>query len=249
MEPVTQSNELLEPIDLSHHYSQVTKNRAASSIKDFYKYFLIPGIGNLAGGLPNNHYFPLDTLEAAAALPNRFTPTPLDPPVEQLSRTSFSQDLSASRVVVPSISDNKDALRKIDLKTALQYGTAQGYPPLYSFLRQFTTQNYHPNVPYKGGPEIILTCGSTDGFAKTIEAVSNTWNEERDAIATKEGLLVEEYCYMNAIQTARPRGLNIVPVAIDSEGMMAHGKGGLNEVLSTWDPTKGKRPHMIYTVT
>ncbi len=38
------------PVDLSHHYSRVTKNRVASSIKDFYKYFSIPGIGNLAGG-------------------------------------------------------------------------------------------------------------------------------------------------------------------------------------------------------
>ena len=38
------------PVDLSHHYSRVTKNRTASSIKDFYKYFAIPGIGNLAGG-------------------------------------------------------------------------------------------------------------------------------------------------------------------------------------------------------
>ena len=38
------------PVDLSHHYSRVTKNRVASSVKDFYKYFAIPGIGNLAGG-------------------------------------------------------------------------------------------------------------------------------------------------------------------------------------------------------
>ena len=39
------------PIDLSHHYSRTTKNRQPSSVKDFYKYFQIPGIGNLAGGL------------------------------------------------------------------------------------------------------------------------------------------------------------------------------------------------------
>jgi hypothetical protein len=38
------------PIDLSHHFSRVTKNRNESSVKKFYKYFQIPGIGNLAGG-------------------------------------------------------------------------------------------------------------------------------------------------------------------------------------------------------
>jgi hypothetical protein len=40
-----------EPKDLSYHYSRVTRNRNASSIKSFYKYFTIPGIGNLAGGV------------------------------------------------------------------------------------------------------------------------------------------------------------------------------------------------------
>ena len=38
------------PVDMTHHMSEVTKNRQASSIKAFYKYFAIPGIGNLAGG-------------------------------------------------------------------------------------------------------------------------------------------------------------------------------------------------------
>ena len=152
-------------------------------------------------------------------------------------------------MIVPGTVNSSDVLRKIDLKSALQYGTAQGYPPLYTFLRQFTRENLHPNVPYAGGPEIILTCGSTDGFAKTIEALSNTWIENRDWIRDREGLLVEEFAYMNAVQAARPRGLNIVPVAIDNEGMLPAGKGGLEDVLENWDESKGKRPHLIYTVT
>lgn len=252
MEPSISADKLPEPVNLSHHYSNVTKNRGASSIKDFYKYFRIPGIGQLAGGLPNHNYFPFDTLEAAAALPNRFTPTsnkPVDPPTDRLSATTLSDGSSTSRIIVPKTSNNQDVLRQIDVKSALQYGTAQGYPPLYSFLRQFTTENLHPNVPYKDGPEIILTCGNTDGFAKTIEALSNTWNEDRDWIGYREGLLVEEFCYMNAIQAARPRGLNIVPVTVDDEGMKADGKGGLYDVLANWDDARGKRPHMIYTVT
>ena len=59
------------PKDLSHHLSRSTKARGASSMKAFYKYFTIPGIGQLAGGLPNNYYFPFDTLEAKVAEPNR----------------------------------------------------------------------------------------------------------------------------------------------------------------------------------
>ena len=49
--PSIYSKELAPPADLSHHYSRVTRKRVASKIKDFYKYFAIPGIGNLAGGV------------------------------------------------------------------------------------------------------------------------------------------------------------------------------------------------------
>lgn len=45
------ANTLPDPVDLSHHLSWSTKAREASSVKQFYKYFLIPGIGQLAGGL------------------------------------------------------------------------------------------------------------------------------------------------------------------------------------------------------
>jgi hypothetical protein len=42
---------LMPPLDLSHNYARTTKARAASKIKQFYKYFGIPGIGQLAGGI------------------------------------------------------------------------------------------------------------------------------------------------------------------------------------------------------
>lgn len=96
---------------------------------------------------------------------------------------------------------------------------------------------------------MILTCGSTDGFAKSIDAFTNTWNIEKDWIREREGVLCEEFAYMNAIQAIRPRGLNVVPVAIDDEGMLATGKGGLAETLEKWDKSQGKRPHLMYTVT
>jgi len=203
-------------------------------------------------GLPNAHYFPYDTLEASVALPNRWTPTPndpVDPPSDSLGKLAISNDTSASRILVPHQSSASNILRKIDLTTALQYGTAQGYPPLYTFIRQFARECLHPNIPYKDGAEVILTCGSTDGFAKSIEAFSNPWDVERDWIREREGMLCEEFAYMNAIQAARPRGLNVVPVAIDDEGMMATGTGGLADVLEKWDKNRGKRPHLMYTVT
>ena len=266
-EPSDRKDTRPEPKDLSHHLSRSTKSRGASSMKAFYKYFSIPGIGQLAGGLPNNYYFPFDTLEAKVAEPERWEPTP-NKPVDPPPALDTDADTSAARMaklglgaqssplnqpqdqlLVPHTSAQKNPIKKIDLASALQYGTAQGYPPLYYFIRQFTQENLHPNCPYKGGPEVILTCGNTDGFGKVLQALTNEWSEEKDWVRDREGLLVEEFCYMNAIQAARPRGLNIVPVGLDDEGMRAEGPGGLKEVLENWDSRKGKRPRLMYTVT
>ncbi|KAI9884186.1 MAG: hypothetical protein M1823_004025 [Watsoniomyces obsoletus] len=246
------------PLDLSHHFSTTTRNRKESAIKDFYKYFAIPDIGNLAGGLPNASFFPYDTLEASVALPTRFKPTPNHPtqPDEIPERVlgprpyePISQELPSSRVLVPKLSETNDLLKKIDIASALQYGTAQGYPPLASFIRRFTRDHLHPNVPYESGPEIILTCGNTDGFAKSLDLLSDVWSEEKDWIRERPGMLVEEFAYMNAIQAAAPRGLQIVPITMDYVGMCSDGPGGLRDILSNWDETKGRRPHLLYTVT
>lgn len=154
---------------------------------------------------------------------------------------------------MPHDSHLANPLERIDLSTALQYGTAEGYPPLASFIRTFALSYLNPNIPYKGGADIILTCGNTDGFAKTIECFTDPWSSTCGRpVSQRQGLLCEEFAYMNAIQTASPRGLNIVPVAVDAEGMLAYGaERCLYNVLSGWDVERdgGKRPHIMYTVT
>lgn len=191
-------------------------------------------------GLPHESYFPYDTLEASAARPERFNAA---------GPAKANNKAAEWHLKVPKIKDTTDIFRKIDLQTALQYGTAEGYPPLHAFIREFTRNHLHPNVPYIDGPEVILSCGSTDGFGKAIEALTNPWDQKKDWVQEREGVLFEEFAYMNAVQTVKPRGLNIVTVAADPEGMKVYGPGGLEDVLSNWDLRKGKRPHLMYTVT
>ncbi|KAF7546569.1 hypothetical protein G7046_g9261 [Stylonectria norvegica] len=246
------------PRDLSHHWSAVTKSRAASQIKGFYQFFQIPGISNLAGGMPNVKYFPYDTLEAQVAQPQRWKPTPNAPHKEdqqkQLlssSSSSFSSKpvdpAAAAHITVPKTTSQADPLRKIDLSVALQYGTSRGFPPLHSFIRQFSRDVLH-DVPYNGGAEIILTCGSTDGFSKTLELIVDPWGPD-DPVADRPGMLCEVFVYGNVLTQARPKGVQVVPVEIDGQGMLADGPGGLEEVLENWDFSKGRRPHFIYSVT
>jgi DNA-binding transcriptional MocR family regulator len=254
---VSASGEKPKPLDLSHHFSEVTKHRIPSKMKEYYKFFQIPGIGNLAGGLPNVALFPFDTLEAQAAKPERWTPTPNHPGDKgledlpaKLAKTKLKDDpIAPAHIGVPKISDERDPLRKIDLASALQYGQASGYPPLLSWIRQFTREHLHPNVPYEGGPEVILTVGSTDGFSKTLDLFVNNWSPEKDDIRERPGLLCENFVYGNVLSQSAPHGVQTVAVEADEGGMVVGGKGGLIDVLENWDPARGKRPHLMYTVS
>jgi DNA-binding transcriptional MocR family regulator len=198
-------------------------------------------------GLPNASYFPFETLEGAVPLPDRFKPTPNDPNVTELTQEQGRAKVTApsSHVIVPHDAASKVPTKKIDLASALQYGTAQGYPPLYNWIKEFTTKHLSPNVPYHEGADIVLTVGSTDGFSKAIQCFSNEWHEGLP-VSSRQGLFVEEFCYMNSVSTAAPRGLQIVPVSMDDYGMSPE---ALEKILSEWDDSKGQRPHMMYTVT
>ncbi|KUI52754.1 hypothetical protein VP1G_00247 [Cytospora mali] len=230
-------------------------------MKEYYKFFKIPGVGNLAGGLPNLRFFPFDTLEAQTAKPERWTPSPNKPTAADdlaaataslsVNATSGKSDpMAASHITVPkAMSSNTDVVKKVDLATALQYGTAEGYPPLLSFITQFVREGLHPNVPYEGGPGVCLTVGSTDGFSKTLEMFVDPWSPETGDIRDRPGLLCETFVYGNVLSQSQPKGVQAIPVKADEGGMVATGPGSLEDVLANWDPTKGRRPHLLYTVT
>lgn len=157
---------------------------------------------------------------------------------------------AATHITVPKVlSPDTDVLKKIDLATALQYGTAQGYPPLFSFLKQFTREALHPNVPYQDGADIVLDVGSTDGFFKTLDLFVDAWSPETGDIRDRPGLLCETFVYGSILSQSSPRGMQFVPVKADEGGMVATGPGSLEDVLANWDYSKGRRPHLMYTVT
>jgi len=163
--------------------------------------------------------------------------------------SSSSDDMAAAHLTVPKAMEETDPIKKIDLASALQYGLAQGYPPLLSWVRQFARDCRHPNVPYRDGPDVMLTVGSTDGFAKTLELFVNPWSPKLHDVRDRPGMLIETFVYANVLAQAMPKGVQPVPVAADEGGMRASGPGGLEDVLANWDESKGRRPHLMYTVT
>lgn len=209
--------------------------------------------------MPNVQFFPFDTLEAQAAKPERWDPSPNYPGEQEsylaskLASTKLGASSggpsAASHIAVPKAVDEPNPLKKIDLATALQYGTAQGYPPLLSWIRQFTREQLHPNAPYLDGPEVVLTCGSTDGFSKTLEMFVNPWDPAVHSVRDRPGMLSEKFIYGNILAQSQPKGVQTITVESDAGGMLASGPGGLEDVLANWDDAKGKRPHLMYTVT
>lgn len=227
--------------------------------------------------MPNVKYFPFDTLEAQIAKPDRWQPSAnypdqIKPPTlepvmsssssisgfinnqiqkagKNIHKDSDHSKTSSSRITIPKVVQETDPTKRVDLATALQYGQVTGYQPLLSFIKQFTNQILYPDIPYKGGVDVILSSGSTDGFSRVLQLLVDPWYEGLHPPTERQGMLCETFVFGNVITQAKPLGINIVPIETDEEGMVAEGPGGLREVLENWDPQNGLLPHFLYTVT
>jgi len=91
-----------------------------------------------------------------------------------------------------------------------------------------------------------MSCGSTDAFAKALNLFVDAWTEGVSDVSQRPGLLCEKFVYGIPLAESLPRGMQVVPVESDHEGMSP---SELEDVLANWDPVKGKRPHIMYTVT
>lgn len=136
-------------------------------------------------------------------------------------------------------------MRKVDVSTALQYGTAEGYPSLRHWVRYITRHVIHGHIPYKKGPEVIMTCGNTDGFNKVLQTFTDEWIDGRSPTAERPAILAERFSYPGALQTALARGIQVVAVDIDECGIVPD---ALDHVLANWNWNLGRRPHLLYTV-
>ncbi|KAF3311743.1 hypothetical protein TWF173_008018 [Orbilia oligospora] len=200
---------------------------------------LLPGMANLAGGMPHPSFFPFDTLSATALTPNHFTTT---------LHTTFLQLLVSikkpSHFTIPKFPppNSSDPSTDIYLARALQYGPCEGLPVLLDFIKDFAVNYQHQGkIPYDS-PSVIMTSGNTDGFNKALEVLADPYRGDK--------ILMEKFAYKGAVNTAACRGIDVVPVDVDKEGMVVEGDDGLQGILESWDVRRdGPRPHLLYTVT
>lgn len=221
-------------IDLSHHLSALSRARLPSPLKSLGKFFGRPGVISLAGGLPDEEYFPFSSISAEVLAPNSFS---VNQSSQQSSASWFWKFFGASSkekttpITIPKYSESPDDL---SLAVALQYGSASGLPQLQKFIKEFVEKVYQPAYD---DCSIMIHVGNTDGWSRVLQTLCNPG----------EGFLTEEWTYPSAMASAQPYGVHAIPVAMDKEGMSAK---DLRKVLLEWDEANRgcKRPHVLYTV-
>ncbi|GAA6061023.1 hypothetical protein JCM10212_001079 [Sporobolomyces blumeae] len=216
-------------IDLSHHLSTLAKSRVPSPLKGMYKYFTRPGILMLAGGLPPPAYFPYESIECTTLKPNSFKTTQ---PGYVQAVWNWIKGVETDRWTISKWDADK---QKVQLSTALQYGTAAGLFPLAQFIHEFVDKVYGPAY---ADFHCVINAGSTDAWGKIVTTLCEPG----------DGVLCEEWTYPSALATAWPTGMKPVPLPMDGGGLTVE---GMDHLLATWDPAEHdgmRRPRILYTV-
>uniref|UniRef100_A0A0W0FCP6 PLP-dependent transferase n=1 Tax=Moniliophthora roreri TaxID=221103 RepID=A0A0W0FCP6_MONRR len=202
------SEKSVDAIDLSHHLSAIARARVTSPLKGLAKYLGKPGVISLAGGLPNEAYFPLSSVSGEVLVPDSF---PLEAAQEPSSLSWFWNLFTKSkakerttRFTVSRFSDNPDDLT---LATSLQYGMAKGLPQLNAIIKELTEKVYKP--AYSNFTTLVHT-GNTDGISKAAWTLCNPG----------EGVLVSEWTYPSAMATVEyQRKKEIYDICVEFGGV------------------------------
>ncbi|KAJ5902787.1 Aromatic amino acid aminotransferase [Penicillium taxi] len=202
-----------------HFLSTESKSRKASTLKNAARYLKNEGIISLGGGLPSAEYFPFESLDIKVPTPPGFTP-------EATQKTGST--LHAGK------HDIKEGSSAYDLEIALNYGQATGSAQLLRFVTEHTEIIHNP--PYADW-QCTLTAGSTYAWDTALRMLC-----ERG-----DYLMMEEYTFASAAETAFPLGVKPLAIAIDEQGLIPE---AMDDILSNWDVNArgARKPHVLYTI-
>lgn len=116
----------------------------------------------------------------------------------------------------------------------LQYEETRGFPLLRAYLGVFMEESFQPAI---NDMEVIMTCGSIDGFGKILRLL----------VGPGQSIMSETPAYTTALQVAKGLHIPIVPIAIDHDGIQVSNEHGLTNTLKNW-PSSSEKPRVLYTV-
>jgi len=113
-----------------------------------------------------------------------------------------------------------------DARSALQYSTTEGYPPLRDYIAQRYRQRSGLNV---SAEEILITNGSQQG----LDLIGKVFLDKGNAV------VIERPAYLGAIQALSAYEPKFCPVPLESEGI---------DVKSLTEVLRGHRVKLFHTV-
>ena len=119
-----------------------------------------------------------------------------------------------------------------DLAIALNYGFAAGSPQLLRFITEHVQLIHNP--PYSNW-ETSMNCGTTAAIEMVFRMLCNCGDT----------VLTEAYTYSGALEATKPLGLRLIGIETDKVGLSPR---VLDQLLSSWDYSKGLKPRVLYTV-
>ncbi|KAH3685509.1 hypothetical protein WICPIJ_003513 [Wickerhamomyces pijperi] len=210
---------MVEAKNLTHLFSDEANVRQPSPLKTAFKYYKDPNIVFLGGGLPLADYFPWNKITAES-------------PAAPFARGIGAVPETAEETVVTEIlkvQEHNERKDEVSLARSLQYGFTEGHPELLDFLKTHTKLIH--KIPYDDW-DIIQTTGNTQAWDSILRTFVNKG----------ETILVEEFTFSSALETANGLGVNHFPIPMDDFGIVPE---KLAEILANW---VGPKPKLLYTV-
>ncbi|KAJ5690148.1 hypothetical protein N7462_004540 [Penicillium macrosclerotiorum] len=183
---------------------------------------------SLGAGAPSAAYFPFNELQVKLS----------EHPGIQMEKEQKSKMIRMSKYdFEPGVSDYRRKMTKrglLGLDVALNYGQGTGSVQMLRFVTEHTELLHQP--PYDDWG-CCLTVGSTSAWDSTLRMFC----EKGDYI------VVEDYTFASALETAWPLGVKTVSVAMDEQGLIPE---SLDTLLSEWDETQqqARKPFLLYMV-
>jgi aromatic amino acid aminotransferase I len=196
-----------------------SKSRPVSSLKGAAKYFKVPGMISLGGGLPLAENFPIEELSIKVPVSPHF---------------SSKEARESGAVVTAGKYDVSEKDSVYDLSIALNYAMGTGSAQMIRFVTEHTEIVCNP--PYADW-QCALTVGSTSG----LDLAYRMFCERGDYI------LGEEYTFASAVESALPLGIKYIGIEMDDQGLVPESMDSILSNWDA-KARGAKKPCLLYTV-
>ncbi|PSR99395.1 pyridoxal phosphate-dependent transferase [Coniella lustricola] len=206
-----------------HHLTTESLMRKPCKLKQAARHLKKAGLISLGGGLPCPEYFPFENISMKVPVSPDFS--------EELTKTT-GKSLTIGKHDTTEIPG-----AEYDLAIGLNYGQAMGSAQMLRWVTEHTELVSNP--PYADW-QCALTVGSTGALEQALRMLCDQ--------SRGDSILMDEFAFSTALETAEPLGIKVVGVAMDGEGLLPE---AMDDILSNWDPKEhngARKPHVLYTV-